>query len=550
MSSLFSSAAWHALTAHQASLAKVHMKDLFAADPQRFQKMSLQMGDLLVDFSKNRIAEATLPLLAELAQAADLSSKIEAMFSGEKINTTENRAVLHTALRAPRDIPVYVDGQDVMPDVYAVLDKMAQFTDKVREGTWTGYTGQAITDIVNIGIGGSDLGPQMVCDALYQEGHPRLSMHFISNVDGAHITRTLSQLNAASTLFIIASKTFSTTETLTNALTARSWFLQQGALTQHISQHFVAVSTNTQAAVEFGIDPANIFKMWDWVGGRYSLWSAVGLPIMLYIGQANFRALLDGAHTMDTHFRSTPFLKNIPVVLALLSIWYINFWQCKTHLISPYIQRLSRFPAYLQQLEMESNGKQVHLNGEPVACQTAPVIWGEPGNNGQHAYYQFLHQGTQLTPVDFIGTLTDQTSPFNHQMINLANMLAQAEALMGGKTDEEIIRALAQQGNTTAEIAALLPHKRFEGNRPSNTLTVYQLNPTILGTLIALYEHKVFVQGAIWQINSFDQWGVELGKALAKTIETDLTGDTMSLHDGSTSALIQYIRKHLRGKAQ
>jgi glucose-6-phosphate isomerase len=547
MLSLLSSPQWQALKAHQASLANVHMKDLFAADPERFQKMSIKMDALLVDFSKNRITDDTLPLLAELAHAADLSSKIEAMFHGDKINTTENRAVLHTALRGPRDVPVYVDGHNVMPDIYTVLNKMAQFTDKVREGMWKGYTGKPITDIVNIGIGGSDLGPQMVCEALYQEGHPRLSMHFVSNVDGAHITRTLSQLNAQTTLFIIASKTFSTTETLTNAFTARSWFLQQGALLQHIGQHFVAVSTNKQAVTEFGIDPVNMFEFWDWVGGRYSLWSAVGLPIMLYIGQANFRALLDGAHAMDTHFRSAPFLQNIPVVLALLNIWYINFWGCKTQLISPYNQSLYRFPAYLQQLEMESNGKQVHHNGEPVQLDTGPVIWGEPGNNGQHAYYQFLHQGTQLTPVDFIGAITDKTSPFNHQMINLANMLAQAEALMRGKTDEEIKTALAHQGKTAEEIAALLPHKRFSGNRPSNTLTVYQLNPTILGTLIALYEHKVFVQGTIWQINSFDQWGVELGKALAKTIEADLTADTISLHDGSTSALIQHIRKHMRG---
>lgn len=547
MASLTRSSQWQALQAHRQALTGIHMLDLFNTDPARFQKMSLRVDDLLLDYSKNRMTDETMPLLIELAHAAGLREKIEAMFCGEKINTTEDRAVLHTALRSPRDVPVYVDGHNVIPDIYAQLDKMGAFTDSVRTGQWLGYTGKPITDIVNIGIGGSDLGPQMVCEALAQYGHPRLRMHFVSNIDGTQITRTITRLKAETTLFIIASKSFSTIETLTNAHTARTWFLAQGAQYADIARHFVAVSTNKNAVRDFGIDPANMFEFWDWTGGRYSLWSAIGLSIMLYIGTTEFRALLDGAHAMDIHFRTAPYQQNLPVVLALLGIWYINFWDAHTQLISPYNHGLYRFPAYLQQLEMESNGKRVQNDGEKVETRTSPVIWGEPGNNGQHAYYQFLHQGTQLTPVDFIAAVDNPESPANHQITNLANMLAQAEALMRGKPDAGIIRELQAQGKTPEEIQALLPHKQFPGNHPSNTLLVYKLNPATLGKIIALYEHKVFVQGIIWHINSFDQWGVELGKQLARTVETDLTGNRISEHDGSTSALILHIRQYTCG---
>lgn len=537
---------WQALKDHQSTLENTHLSELFSQDSERFQKMSLQFEELLVDFSKNRMTEDTLPLLIDLAKACQLHTHIEAMFQGEKINTTEQRAVLHTALRTPIGKSVYIDGKDVIPEVHAVFNKMAIFSDKVRNGSWVGYTGKPITDIVNIGIGGSDLGPQMVCEALYPYGHSRLTMHFVSNIDGAQIERVLSNINGETTLFIIASKTFSTIETLTNALTARAWFLTQGTTEQDIAKHFVAISTQTEVVVKFGIDPDNMFEFWDWVGGRYSVWSAIGLSIMIYIGPTEFRAFLDGAHAMDTHFRTTPFAQNIPVILALIDIWYINFWGTTTQLISPYYQPLYRLPAYLQQLVMESNGKQVHRDGTKVDLITSPVVWGEAGNNGQHAYYQFLHQGTApLTPIDFIGTIQNPASPSHHHIINLANMLAQSEALMCGKSDQTIEEELKEGGKNHFEINELLPHKRFLGNHPSNTLLVYQLNPKILGTLIALYEHRVFVAGVIWDINSFDQWGVELGKQLAKTIETDLKKETKHIHDGSTSALIQYIRTRI-----
>lgn len=537
---------WQALKAHQSTLENTHLSELFSQDSERFQKMSLHFEKLLVDFSKNRMTEDTLPLLIDLAKACQLDTHIEAMFQGKKINATEQRAVLHTALRNPKDISVHIDGQDVIPEVHAVFDKMAIFADKVRDGSWRGHTGKPITDIVNIGIGGSDLGPQMVCEALYPYGHTRLTMHFVSNIDGAQIERVLSKIKAETTLFIIASKTFSTIETLTNALTARAWFLTQGTTEQDIAKHFVAISTQTQAVVEFGIDPDNMFEFWDWVGGRYSVWSAIGLSIMIYIGPTEFRAFLDGAHAMDTHFRTTPFARNIPIVLALIDIWYINFWGATTQLISPYYQPLYRLPAYLQQLVMESNGKQVHRDGTKADLPTSPVVWGEAGNNGQHAYYQFLHQGTApITPIDFIGTIQNPASPSHHHIINLANMLAQSEALMCGKSDQAIHEELIQSNKNDCEINELLPHKRFLGNHPSNTLLVYQLNPRILGTLIALYEHRVFVAGVIWDINSFDQWGVELGKQLAKTIEADLKKEAEHIHDGSTSALIQYIRTRI-----
>ena len=536
---------WQALKTHQSTLKDLRIDELFTQDTQRFNKMSLSFEGLLFDYSKNRMTENTLSLLVDLANACNLQTKIESLFAGEKINRTEQRAVLHTALRNQKDSPVYVDGHNVMPEIYAVLERMETFTDQVREGVWTGYTDKPITDIVNIGIGGSDLGPQMVCGALPSYGHERLTMHFVSNIDGAQINRILNRINVETTLFIIASKTFSTEETLTNALTAREWFLKQGSSEQDIAKHFVAVSTNQKAIIEFGIDPNNRFEFWDWVGGRYSVWSAIGLPIMLYIGKTAFRDFLDGAHRMDQHFRSTPLLQNIPVILGLISVWYINFWGAQTQLISPYSEALYRFPAYLQQLEMESNGKTVQEDGTLVDYATAPVVWGEPGNNGQHAYYQFLHQGTQLTPIDFIGTVHNPTSPLSHHIKNLANMLAQSEALMRGRSDEETLATLIKETKEEARIKHLLPHKRFVGNHPSNTLLVYQLNPTTLGTLIALYEHKVFVESAIWGINAFDQWGVELGKVLAKTIESDLQTSEIEPHDGSTGGLIAYIQQHL-----
>ncbi|SFN17674.1 glucose-6-phosphate isomerase [Formivibrio citricus] len=521
------------------------MRDLFASDPLRFERFSLEAAGIFLDYSKNRITTETLPLLAQLAREAGVESLRERMFSGERINRTENRAVLHTALRNLDNTPVMVDGVDVMPQVNAVRQRMARFAESVRNGEWRGHTGQPITDVVNIGIGGSDLGPLMVCRALHRFAHPRLRMHFVSTVDGDQIGCLLKKLNPATTLFIVASKTFTTQETLTNAHTARQWFLDAGNDTPAIARHFVAISTNTQAVRNFGIDPDNMFEFWDWVGGRYSLWSAIGLSIAICIGPDNFEKLLAGAQAMDRHFREMPIEKNMPMLLALLGILNGNYFHCHSHLISPYNQALDRFPAYLQQLDMESNGKTVDIDGRHITdYETGPVVWGDSGINGQHAYYQLLHQGSNVTPVDFIVSIEHPDAPPAHRDILMANFFAQTEALMRGKTEAEVRAELAAQGLSGEALEKLVPHKIFEGNRPSNSILLQRLDPQTLGALIALYEHKVFVQGAIWNINSYDQWGVELGKQLAKKIEAQLaTSEPTTCHDASTNGLINYYKK-------
>jgi glucose-6-phosphate isomerase len=530
------------LLTHLASIKNIHLRDLFAEDSQRFGKMSLGVGPLFIDYSKNRVTAETLALLFELAREAGVEARAKAMLRGERINSTENRAVLHVALRNRSNAPVTVDGEDIMPRINGVLSRMREFTDKVRAGEWKGHTGKPITDIVNIGIGGSDLGPYMTCEALKPYGHPRLRMHFVSNVDGTHIAETLRRVDPETVLFVIASKTFTTQETLANAHTARQWLLRAAGQEAAIVKHFVAVSTNTKAVQEFGIDPANMFEFWDWVGGRYSLWSAIGLPIALFIGMDNFESLLSGAHAMDQHFISAPLAQNAPAILALIGIWDINFLESGSHVVAPYDQYLHRFPAYLQQLDMESNGKGVTRDGRKIDYSTGPIIWGEPGTNGQHAFFQLLHQGTRLAPVDFIAPIRSHNPEGDHHAMLLANCLAQSEALMRGKTAEEARAELSAQGMNSDAIAALLPHKVFGGNRPSNTILLDQVTPYSLGLLIALYEHKVFVQGCIWNVNSFDQWGVELGKQLANRILPELQGHTSQAHDGSTGGLIRYIR--------
>ncbi|MCB5196354.1 glucose-6-phosphate isomerase [Deefgea salmonis] len=545
MSNLTSSPAWLALAEHFKEVSPMHMRDLFNNDPHRFERFSLESGGLFFDYSKNRITEKTMSLLMDLARQSGLVDRIESMFSGEKINTTENRAVLHTALRNLDRTPIMVDGEDVMPKVNAVKEQIGVFSDKVRSGEWQGYTGKPITDIVNIGIGGSDLGPLMVCQALKEYGHARLTMHFVSTVDGDQIVSTLKQLDPETTLFIVASKTFTTQETITNARTARKWFLSSALEEKHIAKHFVAVSTNSKAVAEFGIDINNMFEFWDWVGGRYSLWSAIGLPIAIYLGKHNYQDLLHGAYTMDQHFRSKPLEQNLPVIMGMLGIWYANFFDATTYLISPYNQCLSRFPAYLQQLDMESNGKSIDLDGNRVDYATGPVVWGDAGINGQHAYYQMLHQGTQLLPIDFIATIEHPDIPEPHSTILMANVFAQTEAFMRGKNEAEVRAELDKAGITGEAQEKLVPHKIFKGNRPTNTILMQRLTPRRLGALIALYEHKVFVQGTVWNVNSYDQWGVELGKQLAKAIEADLTtpGLTHS-HDASTNGLINYYKRN------
>ncbi|HEU4777112.1 MAG TPA: glucose-6-phosphate isomerase, partial [Telluria sp.] len=491
-----------------------------------------------LDYSKNRVDARTLELLTDLARERGVEKQRDAMFAGERINLTENRAVLHTALRAPRGTPLTVDGQDVNADVHAVLDRVRVFSEAVRAGTWLGHSGKPITDIVNIGIGGSDLGPKMVCLALRQYAHPRLTMHFVSNVDGHDMDATLSRVNPETTLFIVASKTFTTTETMMNAQTARAWFLKH-APDAALAKHFVAVSTNTEAIKAFGIDPANMFPFWDWVGGRYSVWSAIGLSVALCVGFGYFADLLAGAHAMDTHFKEAPLEKNMPVLLGMIGFWNRHFLGCPSLSIAPYHQDLNRFPAYLQQLDMESNGKRVTKSGAPVDTLTCPVIWGDCGTNGQHAYFQLLHQGTDVTPIDFIAALRPAHEYANHHAALLANCFAQSEAFMRGKTIDEVRIDLQAQGLSLAEIERLAPHKTFPGNHPSNTILMEYLTPYTLGALIALYEHKTFVQGVIWDVNSFDQWGVELGKVLAKTIEAELTGEAVpERHDCSTNGLI------------
>lgn len=537
--------AYQYLADHYVDIAPKHLKELFEADPDRFDKFSLTFGDILFDYSKNRIDDTTKALLIQLARECKLDEAIEAMFAGDPINATENRAVLHTALRYPGTSPVTTGGKDVMPEVRSVLAKMEEFSTKVIDGTWKGYTGKAITDVVNIGIGGSDLGPVMVTEALRPYKN-HLNLHFVSNVDGTHIVETLKRVNPETTIFLIASKTFTTQETMANAHSARRWFLDSGAVDGDVAKHFVALSTNTQAVSDFGIDTRNMFEFWDWVGGRYSLWSAIGLSIALSIGYTNFEQLLAGAHASDTHFRQTAFEENIPVIMGVLGIWYNNFFDAESHAILPYDQYMHRFAAYFQQGDMESNGKYVDRNGARVDYQTGPIIWGEPGTNGQHAFYQLIHQGTKLIPADFIAPAQTHNAQGEHHTLLMSNFFAQTEALMNGKDEDEVVSELRAAGLSAGEIDELKTFKVFEGNRPTNSFLIKKITPYTLGSLIALYEHKIFVQGIIWNIYSFDQWGVELGKQLAGRILPELrTEDTVDAHDSSTNGLINRY-KHWR----
>ena len=540
MSKLTKSPAWQALTAHQSETSKRTMREMFLADPARFDKFSLQLDGLLLDYSKNILTQETLALLLNLARQSKLDEWIARMFNGEKINSSEQRAALHTALRVPHGTTVYMDGRDVMPDVQRVRDQMRRYSDAVRNGELRGHTGKPFRDVVNIGIGGSALGPLMVCEALKPYGSAQLNAHFVSNVDATDLAETVKHLNPETTLFIVSSKTFTTQETLTNALSARAWLVNQLG-EEAVAKHFVAVSTNLAETTQFGINPDNVFEFWDWVGGRYSLWSAIGLPIALTIGMDNFERLLAGAHAMDTHFRETPLEKNMPVILGMLGIWYTNFFNAGSHAILPYDQYLHRFPAYLQQLEMESNGKRVDRDGREVDYATGMVIWGEPGTNGQHSFYQLIHQGARLVPADFLAPIASHNPLGEHHAMLLANCLAQAEALMLGKTTEEARAELVAQGLSGAKLEALLPYKVFPGNRPTNTLLFDKLDPHTLGMLVALYEHKVFVQSVVWNINAFDQWGVEFGKQLAGKLLPELQGKQgVSSHDASTNGLINH----------
>ncbi|QIA07205.1 glucose-6-phosphate isomerase [Draconibacterium halophilum] len=530
--------AWQKLEEMYFEFEGTHMKDLFAADADRFEKYSLKFEDILLDFSKNIVSDEVKTTLFELAEECGLKDAISAMFSGKKINATEDRAVLHVALRNRSNTPIIVDGEDVMPEVNAVLEQMKGFTGKVISGEWKGYSGKAITDVVNIGIGGSDLGPLMVTEALKPYKN-HLKLHFVSNVDGTHIAETLKEVDPETTMFIVASKTFTTQETMTNANTAKDWFLESAKDLENVAKHFVAVSTNAEAVSAFGIDTDNMFRFWNWVGGRYSLWSAIGLSIMLGIGYDNYIDLLDGAHTMDKHFSETDFDKNIPVILALIGLWYNNFYGAESEAILPYDQYMHRFAAYFQQGNMESNGKYVDRNGEQVDYQTGPIIWGEPGTNGQHAFYQLIHQGTKLIPCDFIASAINHNKVGDHHPKLLANFFAQTEAMMVGKTEEQVVAELKAASKSETEIKELTPFKIFMGNIPTNSILVKQLTPRVLGSLIAMYEHKIFVQGIIWNIYSFDQWGVELGKQLANAILPELNNDKkVTGHDASTNGLI------------
>lgn len=532
-------AAWQALQKHFDEMKDVTIADLFAKDGDRFSKFSATFGDqMLVDYSKNRITEETLAKLQDLAKECDLAGAIKSMFSGEKINRTENRAVLHVALRNRSNTPILVDGKDVMPEVNAVLEKMKTFSEAIISGEWKGYTGKAITDVVNIGIGGSDLGPYMVTEALRPYKN-HLNMHFVSNVDGTHIAEVLKKVNPETTLFLVASKTFTTQETMTNAHSARDWFLKAAGDEKHVAKHFAALSTNAKAVGEFGIDTANMFEFWDWVGGRYSLWSAIGLSIVLSIGFDNFVELLSGAHAMDKHFSTTPAEKNLPVLLALIGIWYNNFFGAETEAILPYEQYMHRFAAYFQQGNMESNGKYVDRNGNVVDYQTGPIIWGEPGTNGQHAFYQLIHQGTKMVPCDFIAPAITHNPLSDHHQKLLSNFFAQTEALAFGKSREVVEQEYRDQGKDPATLDYVVPFKVFEGNRPTNSILLREITPFSLGALIALYEHKIFTQGVILNIFTFDQWGVELGKQLANRILPELKdGKEISSHDSSTNGLI------------
>jgi glucose-6-phosphate isomerase len=535
---------WKALESHRREMDGVQMRELFAQDSQRFERFSLRFDSILFDYSKNRITPQTMELLLDLARQAHLTEKIDAMFSGQKINTTEHRAVLHVALRNRSNRPIYVDGKDVMPEVNAVLAKMRTFSEKVRSGEWKGCTGKAITDVVNIGIGGSDLGPKMVTEALKPYGKPDLRVHFVSNVDSTDLAETLKKVNPETVLFLVASKTFTTQETMANAHSARAWFLNAIKDESAVAKHFAAMSTNTAEVQKFGIDPANMFEFWDWVGGRYSLWSAIGLSIALYIGMDCFEELLSGAHRVDEYFRTTPLGENIPVIMGLLGIWYNNFFGAQSYAILPYDQYLMHFPAYFQQGDMESNGKSVTKSGEPVATTTGPIIWGQPGTNGQHAFYQLIHQGTKLIPCDFLAAAQSQNPLGDHQSLLLSNFFAQTEALMKGKTTAEARAELVKSGYKGDDIDTLAAAKTFQGNHPTNSFLYPKLTPETLGELIAMYEHKIFTQGVIWDINSFDQWGVELGKQLAKAILPELPGDdAVNAHDSSTNGLINYYKQ-------
>ena len=536
--------AWHALTSHFQETKGMHMRELFASDPQRFQRFSITFGDLLFDYSKNRITGETMHLLLNLAEQAGLPREIQAMFSGDKINTTENRSVLHVALRNRSNRPVIVDGVDVMPGVNAVLAKMRRFSDSIRNGEWKGFTGKAITDIVNIGIGGSDLGPRMVTHALRPYALDRLQVHFVSNIDPTDVAETLKSLNPETTLFLVASKTFTTQETMMNAHTARSWLVSRAGNDAAVARHFVAISTNRTEVEAFGIEPENMFAFWDWVGGRYSLWSAIGLSIALYVGMDRFEEFLYGAHRVDDHFRTEPLDRNIPVIMGLLGIWYNNFWGAESHAILPYDQYLAFFADYFQQGDMESNGKRVTREGGPVDFQTGPIVWGRPGTNGQHAFYQLIHQGTKLVPCDFLAAAQSHNPIDDHHAVLIANFLAQTEALMRGRTTDETRTELMAEGKSGNELELLAAAKTFEGNRPTNSFLFAKLTPEALGMLIALYEHKIFTMGAIWNINSFDQMGVELGKQLAKAIFPELgTDESVATHDSSTNGLINAYKQ-------
>jgi glucose-6-phosphate isomerase len=534
---------WRELEAHRKTILAGHLREWFAQDPGRFDRFSRRLGPMLVDYSKHLITDETLRLLRQLARARGIEARRDQMFAGARINTTEQRAVLHVALRNRSNRPIHVGGRDVMPDVQAALDHLRTFSEQVRSGGARGFNGQRLTDIVNIGIGGSDLGPAMASLALTPYGREGPRLHFVSNVDGADLSETVRTLDPATTLFIVASKTFTTEETMMNARSAREWFLSRVRDEHHVARHFVAVSTNEHEVRRFGIDPSNMFVFWDWVGGRYSLWSSIGLPIAIAIGFSRFEELLDGAHAVDEHFRTAPVEDNLPITLGLLGIWYVDFLGSATHAVLPYDQYLRRLPAYLQQLDMESNGKRVDHDGHAVTVPTGPIVWGEPGTNGQHAFYQLLHQGTHLVPCDFLIAVRPHDTLAAHHASLVANCLAQSEALAFGKTEAEARAELTAQGLPADAIAALLPHKIFPGNRPSTTIAYRQLDPRTLGMLLALYEHKVFVMGAVWNINSFDQWGVELGKQLAKRVRSGLeAGAADRSHDSSTNGLIEFVK--------
>lgn len=544
MADLTNLSSWKSLTEHFEEMKDVQMSALFASE-SRFKDFSIEWNDILLDYSKNRINKKTIDLLIALAKETGVKDQVEKMFAGEKINNTENRSVLHVALRNRSDRPFYADGENVMPAINAVLAKMKTFCEKVRSGSWKGYTDKSITDIVNIGIGGSDLGPLMVTEALKPYGQKGLNVHFVSNVDGTHIVETLKEVNPETTLFVIASKTFTTQETLTNANTAKAWFLQTGAEASDVAKHFVALSTNSEAVAAFGIDTENMFEFWNWVGGRYSLWSAIGLSIALYIGFENFEELLLGAHEMDNHYKEAPLEENIPVILGILGVWYNNFFGAESHCILPYDQYMHRFAAYFQQGDMESNGKYITKDGKRVNYSTGPIVWGEPGTNGQHAFYQLIHQGTKLIPCDFIAPVQSQNPIGDHHPKLLSNFFAQTEALMKGKKADEVREELKASDLSPEEVAAILPHKVFEGNKPTNSIFVKLITPKTLGALVAMYEHKIFTQSVIWNVNAFDQWGVELGKQLAKAILPELsTDEEIKTHDSSTNGLINYYKKH------